>query len=207
VRAIDKPEQWRCTYIPYLVNNMPLGLVNDDDFLREIERLNKKEEVPLPVPMAIVKEPVPLGRPPGKENTPEIVREVVATLQLEGAPSKIVGQAFGVTEDSARAYKNGATSLATYNEPSPKLHEHVLSTKEKIAKIAARKLRQSLRAISEDKIKDLSPNKAAQLAKDMSAIVKDMTSDGDDGNKGVQVVFFSPRPEPRDSYERIVVNE
>ena len=195
---------------------MAIGSVSDIEFEAELKRLEKSTSIPTrsdeliidpSIPMGLVIDPKELGRGLGKENTPEPVREAIAELAIEGAPAKVLQDAFGISPSSISAYKNGATSTSSYDKPHPPLNGVVLNTKQKIAKIATRKLRTALNSISDEKLRELSPVKAAQVAKDMSAIVRDMSGDGEEGNKGVQVIFFSPRVNDKQSYERVIAHE
>jgi predicted transcriptional regulator len=183
---------------------MPLGILDDDDFERELSSLGK--------PRAEQAKVVNINDGKGrghKEEVPEAIREIVAEEKLEGAKSKDLAKLFNVSESSISAYAKGATSTATYHQPDEQLGKHVRSVRSRISKQANRVLRQSLATITEEKLAELSPVKASAVARDMASIVKVMSDDEGDGEGKTinNTIFYAPRLMREDEFEYLEVDD
>ena len=181
---------------------MPLGVVTDTEFEKELERLNRKP----PVNTIVVPIATP-GRTEGKVNTPEPLRKVIAEEALSGTSPKELEKIFNVSQSSISAYKNGATSTASYNQPDKELGPFVDKVKGNIAKSARDKLFLALDNITSDNIINAKLKDKSQLAKDMSVIIKNMEPPGNTNN-GVQVqfVYHAPPLDKENAYEVIDID-
>ncbi len=184
---------------------MAIGVVTHSDFEQEMLSLgigrdleNKvNEEVRLLVH----------GRG-NKAATPVGIQILVAEEKALGAPSKELEEAFDVSASSVSAYGNGATSTASYDTPKPELVNAINATNDKIAVVATRKLMRALDAITDNKVDDLGPLKAADLASKMSNVIKNTRVDADDRkDSGVKIIVFQPRIKEEDEYQTIQVIE
>src|SRR5688572_6516944 len=110
---------------------MAIGIVNDEDFEAELEKLSSGKKSNSE-PNAVVLDKESPGRKPGDNNVPDIVRELIAEERTLGLTRKEAAEIFGVSPQSTDAYKNGATSLATYNESKKDLFDVVLKTRQKV---------------------------------------------------------------------------
>lgn len=198
---------------------MAMLITSDDDFNKEMERLGLTPSIKSePVPEEITVEDSPIetvlieqiqrGRGPAKE-IPSEIRQFIAQESLEGAKAKDLAEAIGVSESSISAYKNGATSTATYNKPDDELMNHVSRVKSAIATSARNKLMAAISSLSEEKIAASSAKAIAGIAKDMATVVKQLEDKNDGEEKGpkVQFVFFAPKVKPESFFPVIEVQE
>ena len=163
-----------------------LGIMSDEDFQLELLR-NTSGEV----------KSRNLGRGADKNNTPQLVRELVAEVALDGASNQAVAEAFDVSPSSVSAYKNGATSCATYNEPQSALKSVVNNKKHQIAEMAHTNIINALRAITPDKVSESGIKTASQLPPDMSVVKKNIKDDFSQ-NKHPVFVIFAPQNKSED---------
>jgi hypothetical protein len=177
---------------------MAMGIVSDDDFNREKNNLTKKVEVVIPA-NSIIPEVLPIERGRGKGNleVPNSLRNIIGETSITSGRQEAVELAkqFGISESSASAYANGATSTASYNE---KPNGSIISqAKERISKRARGKLLLALNQITEDKFEGAKLRDIAGIARDMSVVVKNMEESNKDGggdNKPtVNFVFYAPQ--------------
>lgn len=176
---------------------MAIGSVDEFEFLEELAKLQGSASQ-----KGIVKVRES-GRKVGNVAIPDEIKKLVAEELLQGASAKEVSEALNVSKSSASAYKNGANSTATYDTPNENLTKHINDIKSKMSKKASEKLELALDSITEDKITDLSANKAAMLAKDMSSIIRDMEPADKGGTTIGQVIIHAPRVRNEDEYEVI----
>ena len=176
---------------------MPMGIINDDEFTKELEKLNShstKQEIKY----AEIKERNNGGRNKGDVETPESLRKIIGeTSVIEGRSSAIeLAKKFGISHDSVSAYKNGATSCATYNKPNKDILDHINKSKERISKRARHTLNRALTHITEDKLIDAKPEVLSNVARNMAGIVREMEpqqTQSSNENNGVQFIFYSPK--------------
>ena len=183
---------------------MPLGLVTDDEFDFVIDGSIKPSQ-------PVVAEVIPLhdkSRGIGNNAVPEPLKKIIAEEKVIGTPAKELSEVFGVSKSSISAYKVGSTSTASYHNPNPELVSHVKSVRGRIANKARRVLKQSLNSITEDKLNSLGPVNASVVARNMSAIVREMEpSDVSETNIQQNVIYYAPRLRSEDEFESIKLNE
>lgn len=191
---------------------MGMGIVSDSDFEKEIGNLNKTTPPPaLPVIQGEVVPEVRPGRSNGDVNVPDSLRKIIGeTSELEGRQAALdLAKQFGVSPSSVSAYANGSTSTASMDK-QPNL-PHINGAKGRIAKKAMKKLMSSLSHMTDEKLSEAKPHELAAIARNMSAIVKEMEPEqpkGDDeGKKGPTFVFFAPTLHKEEHYETINVRE
>lgn len=127
-------------------------------------------------------------------------RKEIATLALtSGLSIEEVAKLTGVSPQSVSAYKHGATSEATYNKKDESLGEHVDGIKTQVSNAAQNKLMMAIEALTGEKIHGAKARDIAGIAKDMSAIMKNMTPDGPlvQNNK---VLIYQPRVKEEDDF-------
>lgn len=206
---------------------MPMGIVSDSDFDLELERLgilrspkrgeasrgeaspNQSESDTSHTETAEVVDQKQ-GRGDSK-NVPDIVREMVAKSAIngEGTGSEIAS-AFGVSPAAVSAYKVGATSCATYNEPDDDLLSTIVGHRKTIAKGARVTLQAALDSLTPDKLAEAKARDLSAIARDMSGIIVDMEPAPPPtihNQQNVQFVFMAPRVRSEDSYEIRDVND
>lgn len=183
---------------------MPLGIVSDDIFEKEI---NKEQ-----VPVGEVKLPKPLGRPDGTPNTPDSIRKLIGENALaEGRQDSLaLAEAFGISQQSVSAYTNGATSLATYNKPDP-LKNFLSGRRQKIAKRASLAVIRAIEGITEDKLEASKAVELAGIAKALSGVVKDMlptepANNNPGGTTAVKLVVHVPQQTKEAAFDTITID-
>lgn len=177
---------------------MAIGLVSDDEFLSDEE---VRENAGLTRALALVKE-LEIGRG-AKSETPDFIRTLVAQEALNGIPAKEVSERYNVSESSVSAYKKGATSTSTYNEPKKELRKHVDIFRERISKRASRIANGALKSITDDDLESLEPKDAIDIALKASAIVKNMAPEREEKEIGpaVQFILYAPKLKSEEDYE------
>jgi predicted transcriptional regulator len=185
---------------------MAIGIVSDDEFLKESSKISSTEKVV----EAVIVDKVSLGRGNNKE-VPESLRKIIADEVIVNGRSGALDLAekFGISPSSVSAYANGATSTATYNEGDEKLTNHINKTKQRIIKKATNRLFYALDGITASKLQEADLKTASSVAKDMAAIVKDMTpvETKQEESKSPTFVFYSPQQRKEESFDVVVVPE
>jgi hypothetical protein len=181
---------------------MAMGIASQEEFELELLKLSNGNGSKNGARIVSIEK----GRGP-KEETPESVRKVIAESAIEGANASELAKTFNVSESSVSAYKNGATSTASYNEPDKSLNKHVNDVKGKIVVRANKKLMRALGNMTDDKFADAKLRDLAGIAKDMSAIVRNLepSKENDSDNK-VQFIFFAPQMRKESDYPVIDIS-
>jgi hypothetical protein len=185
---------------------MPMGIVSDTDFETEKSRLKIKE---LPSVSEVID--IKRGRGPVEE-VPDVVRETIAKCAINGeGTAKDIADTFAVSESSVSAYKVGAHSTSSYNEPSESLLDKVTSHKNKISRKARARLIAALNHITDEKLQDIKAIDLSTIAKNMAAVVKNIEPPAPDvvnnNQSNVQFVFMAPRVKDETEYRTITVND
>lgn len=179
---------------------MPLGLISDDDFDSELKNSSVPNYSGPNPPVTITGEivlPKPLGRQ-GPE-VPDTLRKIIGeTSNIEGRSEALdLARNFGISNSSVSAYANGATSTASYNEPSNLLRAHIDSAKLKVSKRASNKLMKALSFIDDDKLESSKAIELSTIAKNLAGVVKDMEPDIPKNPIGIgggnQIILYAPR--------------
>lgn len=171
---------------------MPLGIVSDADFQQEVE----KSRV------------IPMQRGRGHNpNVPDSLRKIIGENAVEegSKATKEMTQALGISDSSLSAYKQGATSTSSYNNPTFK--PTIDKARDKITKKARSRLLASLNAITPEKLKDEKPRDLAGIAKDMSAIIKNLEPDVNIDRPPQALIIFAPQMVREEKFEVIDVKE
>jgi hypothetical protein len=182
---------------------MPLGIVNNEEFESELNNANTK-----PVPLPIIS-PINKGRGIGSVEVPNSLRKIIGeTANIEGRKEALsLASDFGISPSSVSAYTAGSTSTALPSNPDIK--NHILNAKARVSKKARMKLMNALSHITSDKLQEAKVGEIASVARNMSAIIKDMESDnGSNSEKSKpQFVVFAPSIRQENFYETIHAKE
>lgn len=184
---------------------MAMGLVSDEEFEKAQDNL-----IPSPNDVTI-KELERPGRQDGDNNVPDSLRKIIGeTSETEGRASALeLAQQFGISPSSVSAYANGSRSTATYDKQP--LLQHINGAKERVSKRAMSRLFKALNAITPEKLQDANVRDLSGVARDMSAIIKDMepetpkTPAGDSNQP--QYVIYAPQFRDERSYEIVHAKE
>lgn len=208
---------------------MPIGIISDEQLLAELANCGGSLRSPLNIPPDTPDSPtntspednsepageqreatvvdIKRGRGPAPE-LPEAFRKLISSSAVRGESNSTVARAFGISESSVSAYKNGATSTSSYQNPSPPLAQSNKNLRENIANKAHRRILSALKGITQDKIDSAGLKNLSTLAKDMSVVAKNMEdriADSPSLNmNGPNYVFYAPRVKKEDEYEVIV---
>jgi hypothetical protein len=183
---------------------MAIGRVSSDVFEKEI---NNKPE-----PKVEIIDKPSKGRKDGDVNVPETLRKLIGEAAItDGRQGAVdLAQRFGISPSSASAYANGATSTTSYNSPNVELKSHIIKSKERAVKRASKTLNQAIAAITQEKLDYADPKDLSGIAKDMSAIIKNLEPPADTGGSGAttpQFTIYAPTFRDERSFEVINVNE
>ena len=151
--------------------------------------------------------PVQHGRGAGRENLTDDQRKIIAEEALvSGKTIQEIAEQYGVSASSVSAYSNGVTSTKVYNEKkNESLESHIKETKEIVQAEAQNKLLLAIRNITDEKIGGAKVRDIAGIAKDMSAVIKNMGPETiiNDNRK---VILYKPRQKEEDEYEVVEVS-
>jgi len=172
---------------------MPMGIINDDDFQKEVEKSK------------VVSINIGRGHTP---QVPESLRKIIGENAIEEGSNatKTMTRALGISDSSLSAYKHGAASTASYHNPQFK--DHIDKARERIIKKARNRLVSSLNAITPEKLADEKPRDLAGIAKDMSVIIRNMEPDRvEDRDNTKALIIFAPQVVTENKFEVIQVQE
>ena len=177
-----------------------LGIVTDAQFESE---LNGNHQLPEVTELTINH-----GRPNGRTEIPETIREFIAGEALSGAPADELSESFNISKSSISAYKHSATSTASYHSPNESLVRSNNETRQRIIGPAQSKLIAAIEAITSEKLDKAKVNIAASVARDMSSIIKNIEPDPSVVfNTQNRVIIYKPRMSDESDFETIVVEE
>lgn len=186
---------------------MPMGLVSDEEFEKELSKTSRTKTQEEESSGVIIDRPS-RGRKEGDVEVPDSLRKVIAEDHLMNGRSSAVALAkeFGVSSSSVSAYAQGATSTASYKSPSQSLIAHINRTREKAVKKASKTLNAALGAISQEKLDYADAKDLAMIAKNMSAIIKDLEPPqvvADESKSSPQFIVYAPQFRKEESFEVI----
>jgi hypothetical protein len=178
---------------------MAIGIVDNESFDAELARLTN----PTKPPSVIHIEKSPPGRSEGDNNVPNELRKVIQDENLNGTSPTELSKTFGISPSSISAYKKGATSTASYNNPNQELVKSGNDVRLRISSKATSKILLAMKHITEDKLANGKARDLAGIAKDMSAVVKNIMPESSSGNGQNNFIFYAPRNKQEDSYDII----
>jgi len=174
---------------------MPVGLVSDEEFESES--------------IAIIDIERP-GRRTGDNNVPPALRKVIAEDAIINGNESAnkLAEMMGLSKSSVSAYKNGATSTDSYNQPTTELSKHVHTVKDKIRGKAQSKLMMALGQITPEKLAEAKLRDIAGTAQAMSAIVKNMDDNTDSVRTNPQnFIIYAPYNKTENEFRVVQINE
>jgi len=196
---------------------MPLGILTDEQLNKElgitISKINQVDinRIESELDKAPVRDPVKvIDIKRGRGNQLEIpheIRALVAEEAIINGHTQEIADRFGLSKSSVDAYKNGATSTTTYNEPDKSLSNANKQVRDVITDKARGRLMSALDAITDENIGNAKVKDIASIAKDMSVIVKNMEENKPLNQTNTQVIIYKPRMRDEEEFEVITVNE
>lgn len=191
---------------------MPIGLVSDDLFEKEIANSNQSKVVPSAEKDVVVEKPT-RGRSLGDNNVPDSLRALIGEESvINGRQSALaLAEEFGISPSSVSAYAKGSTSTTSYNEPKPSIIQHINKSRQRAIKRASKTLNAALGSITQEKLDYAEVKDLAGIAKDMSVIIKNLepqvVPSDDVQAKAPQFVIFAPTFRDERTFETINVPE
>lgn len=170
---------------------MPLGIVSDEDWNKEVNIIHK--------PMA------EKGRGNGNGAVPMEIREIIAEEAIVNGNTTKIAETFGVSKSSVDAYKNGATSTATYNEPNERLQKRNDKVRTEIISSAKERLLAALQHITPEKLKDAKLRDVSSVAKDMASVISATEPQVSNTNIGAQFIYHIPQQKKESDFDVIDV--
>ncbi len=191
-----------------------LGIVSDIDWQNEIAKstsANVARSVPDKSDQSDTKREVEIidinrGRGHTKE-VPEEIRNFIASEAIAGADPNQLSESFGISKSSISAYKHSATSTASYHSPDESLEKSNNLVRDRIVGPAQSRLIKAIEAITDSKLDSAKVQIAAQVAKNMSGVIKDMMPDPSVTINQNRVIVYRPRLLEESDFEIISVNE
>lgn len=187
-------------------SNIPAKEVNEESFWPSTDDDNETKTIDIPAEIHDIRK----GRGIGSNEIPESLRALIGQTALEDGnkAAKVLTEAFGISDSSLSAYKHGSTSTASYSEPSPELKTHVDSTREKITKRATSQLFAALEGITKEKLEATKAKDLAGVAKDMSAIIRNMEPEVDKTpDQQNNYILYAPQFVTEEKFDVIEVND
>lgn len=183
---------------------MAMGLVDDIAFQEELLKKHNNK-IQTPTQHGEIKELPPQGRSKGATEVPESLRKIVGEDAIENGNKSALAfaEALGISPSSVSAYKNGATSTSTYNEPNVELSKHINKTRERLVKKASTKLELTLEELTSEKLSGVSATSLSQIARNMASIVKDLEPEEEKVNKNQmnnQFIIMAPQVSSLDNF-------
>lgn len=192
---------------------MAMGVVSDLEFDSELSKsiptiVEQKEEIPRAI--ATIVDSPPHGRGENNVEVPDGLRKLIGSESVTNGRASALELAgnLGISPSSVSAYTQGANSTASYGD-RPGLLE-INQAKERIAKRARSKLMLSLSHITGDKLSETKVRDLAGIARDMSAVIKNIEPEEKAnplGSNGPTFIFYSPQFRKEEHFEVIQVKE
>jgi transcriptional regulator with XRE-family HTH domain len=188
-----------------------MGIVSDKDFHSELGNCGSPNQNKSPVPTkAVVIDSPTKGRGENNVEVPNGLRKLIGVESVTNGRQSALELAsnLGISPSSVSAYANGATSTASYDD-RPNISQINL-VKEKVSKRARGKLMLALHHITDEKLSEAKVRDLAAIAKDMSAVVRDMEP-AKEANVNTQggptFIFYSPQFRKEEHFDVVQVKE
>lgn len=189
---------------------MPMGIVSDKDFDLEKSKLDptrEAETIPNSPTATIVD--VTRGRPVGSKEVPNSLRQIIGEESATNGRASALEMAklLGISDSSVSAYNNGATSTASYDQTPNE--NFINKSKERVMKRARSKLMSALHHMTSDKLSGAKAIDLSTIARNMSAVVKNMEPEGPKApvNNGPTFVFYSPQMRREETFDVVVAKD
>lgn len=183
------------------------GIVDDASFELQLASLNKNGSKNEAEPRATF---ATIERGRGSVNAiPTELRKIIAEEAISGTPAKELSKLFEISESSISAYKNDATSTSSYNQPNGELAKSNDVVRQTILDGARGKILIALENITDEKLRDAKVRDTASVAKDMSAIIRNLEPQTDKGQNGLnqQFIFYAPKSKKESDFEVVEMRD
>lgn len=189
---------------------MAMGIVSDDDLIKEVNRLDINKTKPL-IPTLIRDIPNKdrdRGRGEGSVEVPNSLRNIIGETSVSGSRADALELArnFGISSSSVSAYSKGATSTATYDETPNK--NNIVAAKNKIGVKARNRAIMALNEITEDRLKMCGTRELASIARDMTIVSGNMEGNINQTEQNrPQFIVYAPQVMMESKFQTIILKE
>lgn len=192
---------------------MPLGIVSDDEFDMEVERVSPNTRVRSngngSKIEAEIKEIQGPGRVGGEKNIPQAVRQLIGISAIEDGSLELAKK-FGVSSVTANHYANGVISpnYPNTSQSQQQLKNVTDSVRDRIATKARAKLLNALKHITDEALKGSRPRDLAGIAKDLAVVANTVEPERTETvTQGPTFLVYAPQIRKEEYFETIRVNE
>ena len=169
---------------------MAMGIVSDAEFEAEVKVMHQEIE---------------RGRGHKKE-VPNAIRKIIAEdAILSDESATDIANEFGVSNSSVAAYKNGATSTASYHNANESLKESNDRIRAQVITTARSKMLAAMGEITESRLKNAKLRDLSIVARDMSTIISNTEPRNQAPQVGAQFIFHVPQTKKESDFEVIDV--
>lgn len=201
VNSVNKP----ASINPRASNSLEIPISSDSNLINE--EINPEEQAINPATIITR----PRGRGESNTQVPPALRKIIGETSVINGRSDAVELAdmFGISKSSVSAYKEGAHSTASINNPNPDTKLHINNSRLRVTKRATRKLNLALSYITDEKLAEAKVGEIASVAKAMAGVVEAMSpEDSNEKNKSnVPYVVFAPIIKQESSFEIVHVKD
>lgn len=198
---------------------MPLGIVSDKDFIREIDNVQPRVptiEKKIDINEVITPELVPddesvKGRGIGSVEVPNSLRRLIGDESINNGRQAALelAESFGLSASSVSAYTNGSTSTASYDK---RINGDVIANaKGRVSRRARNRLMLALKKMTAEKLDECNAKELSGVAKDMSQIMVNMEPKQEQNNKtevnGPTFVLYKPQVKPEEAFNSVIAKE
>ena len=202
---------------------MPLGIVSDKDFLKEVNNVQlDKPAVVKKIDITEVNEPevidangkviqIERGRGANSTEVPNSLRRLIGDESISNGRQAALelAQSFGLSPSSVSAYTNGSTSTATYDK-KPNF-DVINGAKLRVSNKVRKKLLLAVDRITADKLDNCTARELSGVAKDMSQIMVNMEPKQEPNSKtevnGPTFVLYTPQVKREEAFESVFAKE
>lgn len=184
---------------------MPLGILSDEDFDKELGISEKKDEV-----TARVEQINQGGRKSHSTTVPPSLKKIIGGTAIEDGGRQTyneLAKPFGLSYDVIEAYRTGRHSNQGRQEKKEDLVDHLTKVRQGLAIKATDKLDRAIESITNEKLAAAKARDLAGIAKDMSVVVRNIEGERGNGITNNQFVIYAPHVMNEDRFETIIAQD
>jgi hypothetical protein len=193
------------------VNNNPRAPVNNPTNSSDSNSISNEDNDEIQAINSATIITRPRGRGESNTQVPLALRKIIGeTSAINGRSDAVeLADMFGISKSSVSAYKEGAHSTATINEPNKNTRAHIDASKLRVTARATKRLNLALTHITSDKLAEAKVGEIASVAKAMAGVIKDMSPDSSDNDKKSQTPFvvFAPIIKNENQFEVVMAKD
>lgn len=174
---------------------MPMMVCSEEDFSKEVEMLNVNYKT------------LEKGRTEGKKEVDPNIRKLIASEALVGVSVEEIRERYNISASSISAYKNGATSTASYHESNAELKSNNDMVKATMSERAEAVGLEAIGLLTVEKLDKAKARDLAGIAKDMSSIMSNMRENGNGSGPKVNITIMVPPVREEQDFKVIDVGE